>query len=114
MEKVYFTINEVCEKLDIKPHTIRYWETEFPQLRLKTKRGKIKRYNAKEMELLSLIKTLIYEKKFTLEGAHAEVKKIQKEAVAQTKSDKIKNQDIDIIRIKNELLEIKRILLKRT
>lgn len=105
MEKVYYTISEVCEMLDIKPHTIRYWETEFSQLKSKTKKGYSRRYTSKEIDFLKLIKELIYDRKFTLEGALAEVKKINDKKKTESK--------LDLKFLKQELIEIKNLLLQR-
>ena len=78
MDKTYYTISEACELLQIKPHIIRYWETEFVKLKSKTKKGYSRRYTQKDIEFLKLIKELIYDRKFTLEGARAEIKRLKK------------------------------------
>jgi len=78
MDKTYYTISEACKMLKIKPHIIRYWETEFVKLKTKTKRGYSRRYTQKDIEFLKLIKEMIYERKFTLEGAKAEIKRMRK------------------------------------
>lgn len=69
MKKLYYTITEVSKLLDIKPYIIRYWETEFPQIGRSRKSGRNRRYSAKEVEIISDIKTLLYERKFTIKGA---------------------------------------------
>jgi len=69
MEKLYYTITEVSKLLDIKPYVIRYWETEFPQIKKSRKSGRNRRYSAKEFETISLIKHLLYDKKYTIKGA---------------------------------------------
>ena len=79
MDKTYYTISEACEMLQIKPHIIRYWETEFVKLKTKTKKGYSRRYTQKDIDFLKLIKELIYDRKFTLEGARAEIKRLKKE-----------------------------------
>jgi len=69
MEKLYYTITEVSKLLDIKPYVIRYWETEFPQIKKSRKSGRNRRYSTKEFETISLIKHLLYDKKYTIKGA---------------------------------------------
>ena len=69
MEKLYYTITEVSKLLDIKPYVIRYWETEFPQIKKSRKSGRNRRYSAQEFEIISLIKHLLYDKKYTIKGA---------------------------------------------
>jgi len=86
MDKIYYTISEVCKLLKIKPHTIRYWETEFIALKNKTKKGYARRYTNKDIELLQLIKSLIHDRKFTLEGAKAEIKRLKKEATNEAEA----------------------------
>ena len=103
MNKAYYTITEICELLDIKPHTIRYWGTEFPKLKKETKKGATRKYSANELELLKKIKDLIYVKKFTLAGAKTELKKRKKDVL-----DNNEKLEIDF---KKELCEIRDILL---
>jgi len=86
MDKVYYTISEVCKLLKIKPYTIRYWETEFVALKNKTKKGTSRRYTNKDIEQLQLIKSLIHERKFTLEGAKAEIKRLRREAMSEAEA----------------------------
>ncbi len=69
MEKLYYTITEVSKLLDIKPYVIRYWETEFPQIKRSRKSGRNRRYSTAEFETISLIKHLLYDKKYTIKGA---------------------------------------------
>lgn len=69
MEKLYYTITEVSKLLDIKPYVIRYWETEFPQIKRSRKSGRNRRYSILEFETISLIKHLLYDKKYTIKGA---------------------------------------------
>lgn len=69
MEKLYYTITDVSKLLDIKPYVIRYWETEFPQIKRSRKSGRNRRYSANEFETISLIKHLLYDKKYTIKGA---------------------------------------------
>jgi orotate phosphoribosyltransferase len=76
MEKAYYTISEVSKMLGIQPHNIRYWETEFKRLKTKTKRGYFRKYTPKDIQFLKIIKELIIDRKFTLEGAKAEYKRL--------------------------------------
>jgi len=68
-DKLYFRIGEVSRLAGIKPYVLRFWETEFPSLGPK-KSGKGHRlYRRKDVELVLEIKRLLYEKRFTIEGA---------------------------------------------
>jgi len=67
--KLFFRIGEVSELLGLEPHVIRYWESEFPGLTPKKSDSGQRMFRRKDMELLLRIKDLLYEQKFTLEGA---------------------------------------------
>src|SRR5499425_2357751 len=68
-DKLYFKIGEVSELLGVEPHVLRYWETEFPALSPKKSGTGHRLYRRKDVELLLKIKHLLYEKRFTIEGA---------------------------------------------
>lgn len=67
--KLYRSISEVSEMLDVKPHVLRYWETQFSMLRPKKNRAGNRMYRPDEVKLLLRIKELLYAKRFTIEGA---------------------------------------------
>ncbi len=69
MKKYYYTIGEVSNLLDLKPHVIRYWETEFRQLRPNKTSGGNRKFSQKDIDLLSRIKDMLHNQKFTIEGA---------------------------------------------
>jgi DNA-binding transcriptional MerR regulator len=68
-DKLYFRIGEVSEILGVEPYVLRYWETEFPHLSPKKSSSGHRLYRRKEVELLLQIKHLLYEKRYTIEGA---------------------------------------------
>ena len=68
-EKLYRSISEVSKELDVKPHVLRYWETQFSSLRPRKSRAGNRMYRAEELELLQKIKDLLYDRRFTIEGA---------------------------------------------
>jgi DNA-binding transcriptional MerR regulator len=68
-DKLYFKIGEVSEILGVEPYVLRYWESEFPQLSPKKSGTGHRLYRRKDVELLLRIKHLLYEKRFTIEGA---------------------------------------------
>lgn len=67
--RTYWSISEVAELTDVKPHVLRYWETQFPMLRPKKGRSGSRRYRRSDLELVQRIRCLLYEKGFTLKGA---------------------------------------------
>lgn len=68
-DKLYFKIGEVADLLAVEPYVLRYWESEFPQLAPKKSGTGHRLYRRKDVELLLRIKHLLYEKRFTIEGA---------------------------------------------
>src|SRR6201986_4767089 len=68
-DKLYFRIGEVARLAGIKPYVLRFWETEFPALGPKKSGTGHRLYRRKEVELALEIKRLLYEKRFTIEGA---------------------------------------------
>jgi DNA-binding transcriptional MerR regulator len=75
-DKLYFRIGEVARLAGIKPYVLRFWETEFPSLGPKKSGTGHRLYRRKDVQLVLDIKTLLYEKRFTIEGArkHLEIK----------------------------------------
>lgn len=76
-DKLYFRIGEVCDLVGIKPHVLRYWETEFPQLRPSKTSGGSRLYRRKDIERISTIKYLLYEKRYTIAGARKALSELQ-------------------------------------
>lgn len=67
--KRYFTIGEVSELCDVKPHVLRYWEQEFSQLKPVKRRGNRRYYQRQDVMLIRQIRELLYEQGFTIGGA---------------------------------------------
>jgi DNA-binding transcriptional MerR regulator len=68
-DKLYFTIGEVADLCQLKPHVLRYWEQEFNQLSPSKRRGNRRYYQRAEVFLVRRIRELLYERGFTIEGA---------------------------------------------
>ena len=67
--KRYFTIGEVSELCDVKPHVLRYWETEFPSLKPVKRRGNRRYYQRHDVLMVRQIRSLLYEQGYTIGGA---------------------------------------------
>jgi DNA-binding transcriptional MerR regulator len=67
--KTYYSIGEVCSLTSLEPHVLRYWESEFQQLRPKKNRAGNRAYREKDIEIIRYIKHLLYEEKYTIPGA---------------------------------------------
>jgi len=70
-DKLYFRIGEVSRITGVKPSVLRFWETEFPQLHPKKSGTNQRLYRRKDVETVLAIKHLLWEKRFTIEGARA-------------------------------------------
>lgn len=67
--RLYRSISEVSEMVGVKPHVLRYWETQFSMLRPKKNRAGNRMYRPEEIKLLLHIKELLYARRFTIAGA---------------------------------------------
>jgi DNA-binding transcriptional MerR regulator len=67
--KRYFTIGEVSELCSVKPHVLRYWEQEFPQLKPVKRRGNRRYYQRADVETIRQIRSLLYDQGYTIGGA---------------------------------------------
>ena len=68
-DKLYFRMGEVSRLVGVKPYVLRYWETEFPAIAPKKVGSNHRMYRRKDVEALLEIKRLLYDKRFTIEGA---------------------------------------------
>ncbi len=71
--KRYFTIGEVSELCAVKPHVLRYWEQEFPDLQPVKRRGNRRYYQRHDVMLIRQIRSLLYEQGFTIGGARQQL-----------------------------------------
>jgi len=71
--KRYFTIGEVSDLCQVKPHVLRYWEQEFPQLKPVKRRGNRRYYQRHDVLMIRQIRSLLYEQGFTIGGARQQL-----------------------------------------
>lgn len=76
--KEYYSIGEVCEIADLKPHVLRYWETQFPELKPRKNQAGNRIYRRKEIKLIQLLRHLLYVEKYTIEGARRKLVQLRK------------------------------------
>ena len=92
--KRYFSIGEVAEMCDVKPHVLRYWEQEFTQLRPVKRRGNRRYYQHHEVLMIRRIRELLYSQGFTISGARNQLQDGNR-AVAGEKSTEIVEANAD-------------------
>ena len=68
-DKLFFRIGEAARILGVKPHVIRYWETEFRSIRPAKSRSGQRVYSRRDLEVLALVRHLLHERRFTIDGA---------------------------------------------
>jgi DNA-binding transcriptional MerR regulator len=98
--KRYFTIGEVSDLCLVKPHVLRYWEQEFPQLKPVKRRGNRRYYQRQDVLIIRQIRSLLYDEGFTIGGAR------QRLTGDEAKTDVTQSQQI----IKQVRLELEQIL----
>ncbi|MDO5576940.1 MAG: MerR family transcriptional regulator [Fibrobacter sp.] len=112
IKKVYYSISEVCKITELEPHVLRYWESEFTQLRPRKNRAGNRAYREKDIELVKYIKHLLYEEKFTIPGAK---KRLSEGGSSSEKepgqSETVSEEKISFNDIKKELQEIHSLLV---
>jgi len=101
--KRYFTIGEVSGLCAVKPHVLRYWEQEFPQLKPVKRRGNRRYYQRQDVLIIRQIRSLLYDEGFTIGGAR------QKLTGQEAKTDLSQSQQI-IKQVRIELEEVIKIL----
>ena len=101
--KRYFTIGEVSDLCAVKPHVLRYWEQEFPQLKPVKRRGNRRYYQRQDVLIIRQIRSLLYSEGFTIGGARLKL------TGQEARSDLTQSQQI-IRQLRVELEEVLRLL----
>lgn len=98
--KRYFTIGEVSELCAVKPHVLRYWEQEFPQLNPVKRRGNRRYYQRQDVLMIRQIRALLYDQGFTIGGARLRM------SSAEVKDDSLQYKQL----IKQMIVELEDVL----
>jgi DNA-binding transcriptional MerR regulator len=101
--KRYFTIGEVSDLCAVKPHVLRYWEQEFPQLKPVKRRGNRRYYQRQDVLIIRQIRSLLYDDGFTIGGAR------QRLTGEEAKTDVTQSQQI-VKQLRIELEQVLKIL----
>ena len=112
VKKLYYSIGEVSELTKLKSYVLRYWETEFTQLKPPKNRAGNRTYRQKDIETILNIKDLLYSKKYTIDGARSVLK--GKDPATEKNSPEPLNEKQKLIlnKIKEELADIINIISK--
>jgi len=118
IKKLYYSISEVSKITNIEQYVLRYWETEFEQLKPQKNRAGNRIYTNKDIQLILHIKTLLRERKYTIEGAKKILENYAPEKVLQssevekevTENEEPQNFKREKSSLQNDLEEVKSLL----
>ena len=105
----FFSIGEVCALTDLKPHVLRYWESQFRFLNPAKNRSGNRVYKSREVELIMLVKHLLYTEKYTIEGARQRIEQYRKSGDLKTQAAKAASRTT-LSELREQLEQILRLL----
>ena len=110
-DKLYFKIGEVAEITGVKPYVLRYWESEFKMVNPSKSRSRQRLYRKSDVELIFRIKELLYEERYTINGARKKLKELGYGRISQPELQfkKVENKSA-LDRVIQELKEIQDLL----
>lgn len=122
IKKLYYSISEVSKLTDVEQYILRYWETEFEQLHPQKNRAGNRIYTNKDINLILKIKSLLRDKKYTIEGAkrilnnNENIESISETALKkginnlETRIDVTTSENVNNDSLRKDLIEIKKLL----
>ena len=108
-KKVYYSIGEVCDLSGMKPHVLRYWESQFDVLKPTKNRGGNRAYHSKDIEVVLLVKHLLYDEKYTIEGANKRLLEVRREGELKAEREEVLRPQF-LSTMKDELAELRTVL----
>lgn len=108
-KKVYYSIGEVCDLSGLKPHVLRYWETQFDVLNPTKNRAGNRVYRTRDVQVVLLVKKLLYDEKYTIEGANQKLIEMRREGELKDEGHDVVAPDF-LTGIKAELEELRDLL----
>lgn len=107
--RTYYSIGEVCSMIGVKPHVLRYWESQFDELKPNKNRSGNRVYQSGEIELIALIHKLVHDERYTVEGAKKRLGELQDSGDTQEQSAAAL-QAVFLQSLRTELQEIHELL----
>ncbi len=101
----FFAIGDVCQLTDLKPHVLRYWESQFRFLNPAKNRSGNRVYQRREIELIMLVKHLLYTEKYTIEGARMRIEEYRRTGALKSHA-RVALQRETVENLTNELQQI--------
>jgi len=112
-KRLYYSIGEVCEMLDLEAHVLRYWENEFRLLKPGKNRAGKRVYKDKDIRVIRLIKFLVYDEGFTIDGADRKLRRMSESSFSNSQTEltfDIPSGEAILKEIKQELIEVRALL----
>ena len=110
-DKRYYRIGEVSRITEVKPYVLRYWESEFRWMAPQKSRSKQRLYRRRDIDIILLIKKLLYEQRFTIEGARRKLRELGVGRALEEGSLLVETNDRDRFRkLRHELVAIRAML----
>jgi len=113
LSRIYYSISEVSKLTGIEPYVLRYWETEFEQLKPAKNRAGNRIYTNRDIKIIMMIKRLLREEGYTIEGAKKVLKNYNPDedpTEISIEGGKVKLSKISDPELRQDLIEIKKIL----
>ncbi len=113
VERLYYSIGEVSKLTGVETHILRYWEKEFEQLKPVRNRGKARAYTNRDIKIILMIKHLVREEGYSIEGAKRVLENYNPDedlGVLSIEGDKIKFPKVLNPELRKDLIEIKKVL----
>jgi DNA-binding transcriptional MerR regulator len=104
--KLYYRIGEVSRITDVKPYVLRYWESEFRWMSPQKSRSKQRLYRKKDIEMILLIKKLLYQERYTIAGARRRLRELGVGKALESAAGDV-DPRTELRRIRDELAEIR-------
>lgn len=107
--RVYYSIGEVCDLTGLKPHVLRYWESQFEVMNPTKNRAGNRVYRPKDIDLVFLVKRLLYEQKYTIEGARQRLLEMRQAGALDEEKRGVLGPEF-LAEMKRELTELRDLL----
>ncbi len=107
MQKLYCSIGEVAEMVGLEQHVLRFWETEFSDLKPEKNRSGNRAYRERDIDVVKKIQFLLYEEMFTIEGAKKKLKQLKRISLDEYKRSQILLLDAEFVKELQTILGMK-------
>ena len=107
-DRMYFKIGEVCKIAGIKPYVLRYWETEFEALSPQKSKANQRVYEKKDIETVLLIKQLLWQERYSIEGARLKIKELKREQRSKRFTEAKSTANVKLQQVKQAIIGLLR------